>query len=99
MVLIRDVMVADVLWVVRDQTVAQAAALFADKGISGAPVCDASGRVLGMLTKTDIADCVAAHDSNRLVEEAMNTEVISVGADEPLERAIHVMAFEGVHRL
>jgi predicted transcriptional regulator len=99
MVLVRQVMESDVSWVLRDQTIAQAAALFAEKNISGAPVCDGTGRVLGMLTKTDIAECAAAHDTARLVEEAMTCEVISLGADEPLERAIHVMAFEGVHRL
>jgi predicted transcriptional regulator len=96
---VRDVMERLVLWVLVDQTVAEAAALFADESIGGAPVCDASGRVVGMLTKTDVADCVAAQETERLVEDVMNPEVISVGAAERLERAIAVMAFEGVHRL
>ena len=88
-----------VLWVLADQTVAEAAALFADESIGGAPVCDPKGRVVGMLTKTDVAECVAAHETERLVEEVMNPEVISVSASDRLERAIAVMAFEGVHRL
>lgn len=96
---VRDVMERLVLWVLVDQTVAEAAALFADESIGGAPVCDPRGRVVGMLTKTDVAECVAAHDTERLVEEVMNPEVISVGADERLDRAITLMAFEGVHRL
>jgi CBS domain-containing protein len=62
-------------------------------------VCYGKGRVLGMLTKSVIAEAAAAHDTTQLVEDAMTPDIISVGTDEPLERAIQIMAFEGVHRL
>ncbi|HSQ67802.1 MAG TPA: CBS domain-containing protein [Polyangiaceae bacterium] len=96
---VRDVMERLVLWVLVDQTVSEAAALFADESIGGAPVCDPHGRVVGILTKTDVAECVAAHDTERLVGDVMNPEVISVNASDRLDRAVAVMAFEGVHRL
>jgi predicted transcriptional regulator len=96
---VRDVMERLVLWVLADQTVAEAAALFADESIGGAPVCDAHGRVVGMLSKSDVAECVAAHELDRHVEDVMTVEAVSVNAADPLERAIAVMAFEGVHRL
>lgn len=38
-----------------DDTMRNAAAVFLDKNISGAPVSDALGRAVGVLTKTDIA--------------------------------------------
>ena len=94
-----DAMQKDVVFLWRDQTVAEAASVLDERGIGGAPVCDRDGRVLGMLTKSDIAECAARADLKLSVERAMMPEVISVGADEPLERAISVMAFEGVHRL
>jgi IMP dehydrogenase len=99
MILVRDAMQREVVWLVRDQSVAEAAAVFDERDIGGAPVCDRDGRVLGLLTKTDVAACAARSELDRSVEEAMTPEVISVGADEPLDRAISVMAFEGVHRL
>ncbi|MCC6903394.1 MAG: CBS domain-containing protein [Polyangiaceae bacterium] len=89
----------DVVCLWRDQTVAEAATVLDERGIGGAPVCDRDGKVLGILTKSDIAECAAREDLKLSVERAMMPEVISVGADEPLERAISIMAFEGVHRL
>lgn len=99
MALVRDAMERNVVYLWRDQTMAEAAAVLAERDISGAPVCDRDGRVLGMLTKSDVVECAAKADLACSVENAMTPEVISIGVDEPLERAISLMAFEGVHRL
>ena len=100
MAVVRDVMQTDVLSLWIDQSVSNAASVFAENEISGAPVCDVDGRVVGMLSKTDLAEHIAREsDPDLRIEDVMTREVISVGADEPLERAISIMAFEGVHRL
>lgn len=96
---VREVMEPAVLRLARDQSLREAAALFAEHDISGAPVCDREGRVLGMLTKTDLAAQAIDGNLDASVEQAMMPEVISVGVDATLERAIQLMAFEGVHRL
>lgn len=96
---VRDVMAPIVRSLSRDQSLAEAARLFAEHDISGAPVCDRQRQVLGMLSKTDIAEFVAKNQLDHSVEEAMEREVHSVREDEPLSAAVKLMGFEGVHRV
>lgn len=96
---VRDVMAPIVYSLSRDQSLAEAAKLFADRDISGAPVCDRQRKVLGMLSKTDIAEFVAKNQLDHSVEEAMVREVHSVHDDDPFSAAVKLMAFEGVHRV
>ncbi len=96
---VRDVMAPIVYSLARDQSLAEAAKLFGDRDISGAPVCDRQRKVLGMLSKSDIAEFVAKNQLDHSVEEAMVREVHSVRADEPFSAAVKLMAFEGVHRV
>jgi CBS domain-containing protein len=51
---IRDLMTTDVVTVTPDTTLKDAAALLVERRISGLPVVDASGRVLGVLSEADI---------------------------------------------
>ena len=88
-----------VVWLTRDQSLQQAATVLAEHDIGGAPVCDREGNVLGVLSKTDLTEHAAHDDLDQSVERAMTTHVVYVGADEPLDRAVSLMAFEGVHRL
>ena len=96
---VRDAMETAVIWLMRDQTVQEAAAVLAEHDISGAPVCDREGNVLGVLSKTDVTERAAHDELDQSVEHAMTGLAICVGADDPLERAISLMAFEGIHRL
>jgi predicted transcriptional regulator len=61
-------------------------------------VCAEDGRVVGVLSQSDLTGIFEGGDA-KTVAEVMTPEVLSVGADEPVDRAIHTMAFEGVHRL
>lgn len=96
---VHDAMQPSVVWLMRDQSLQQAAVVLAEHDIGGAPVCDREGNVLGVLSKTDLTEHAARHDLAQSVERAMTTNVVYVDADEPLDRAISLMAFEGVHRL
>jgi len=51
---IADVMTTEVLTVTPDTSLKQLAALLSERGISGAPVVDAGGRVLGVVSEADI---------------------------------------------
>lgn len=88
-----------VVWLLRDQSLHEAAAVLSEHDISGAPVCDRNGNVLGMLTKTDMVEHLAMDEDGQSVENAMTPGAIGVTAEDPLERAISRMAFEGIHRL
>jgi predicted transcriptional regulator len=96
---VRDIMEPDVFWLAADAPFERAAEALAERQISGAPVCEASGRVVGMFTKTDLAEYYGSANEARLVRDVMTPEVVSVHADDPIERAVRLMAFEGVHRL
>ncbi|HQQ78510.1 MAG TPA: CBS domain-containing protein [Thermoanaerobaculia bacterium] len=54
----RDVMIHPVFAVREDWTVHELATFFSEKGISGAPVLDGSGRLTGVVSLTDIVDQV-----------------------------------------
>ena len=51
---VKDVMTRDVLTVRADASLKDAAALVAERGISGVPVCDADGQVVGVLSEADL---------------------------------------------
>lgn|GEM_PF-604378 len=96
---VRDIMAPDVFWLAADTPLELAAQALADRQISGAPACEADGKVVGMITKTDLAEHFGPAHQARLVRDVMTPEIFAVGPDEPIERAIQLMAFEGVHRL
>ena len=52
--LVRDVMTKDVVTATIDTTVAQIASLLAAKRISGVPIVDSAGHVLGMVSEADL---------------------------------------------
>lgn len=51
-----DIMTREVITVSLETTVQELAQLFATHGISGAPVIDPDGRVLGVVTESDLID-------------------------------------------
>jgi CBS domain-containing protein len=55
-----QVMTTGLLTLLPDMPVAQAAQMLADRGVSGAPVLDAEGRLAGMLTEGDLIRRLAA---------------------------------------
>ena len=59
----RDVMNAEILTVNQDLTVQELATFLIDHEISGAPVEDADGRLVGLVSTTDLARNAAEHGS------------------------------------
>lgn len=93
-----EIMERNVLTIPRGTPLKVAARTLADRDVGGAPVCDAAGHVLGILSKTDLVEAFTSGE-DQLVEDVMYPEVLSVDAGAPIQAAIHRMAFEGVHRL
>ncbi|HKJ03371.1 MAG TPA: CBS domain-containing protein [Longimicrobiales bacterium] len=77
MLTVRDVMSVSVVTVLPDTTVRQLARLLADEEISGAPVLDQSGTLLGVVSATDVVR-LAAEDA----------EVHLASASLPSDRAV-----------
>ena len=51
---VRELMTAEVLTVAPETPLKDVAAILAEHGISGVPVCDGEGRVLGIVSERDI---------------------------------------------
>lgn len=98
---VRDIMTAPVLSVSSEARVGHAVWSLSAKGITGAPVCDPGGRVIGVLSRSDLID----EDAHGLVAddtpvvEAMTPEVWSVHPDAPASEAVALMVEMGIHRV
>lgn len=94
-----EIMTPAVLWLAEDTPLKQAAEALAEWKVSGVPVCAPDGTMVGMLSTTDLTEFYGATNQERLVRDVMTPEIVSVGRDAPIQRAIELMAFAGVHRL
>jgi len=91
-----------------DATIADAIVLFSDTHVTGVPVVDGRGRVLGVLTTTDVlnaaAETAGAEDRERLfeqttVQEIMTPRPITIAPDTDVKEAAQQMLYLEVHRL
>ena len=76
----RDIMTPDPVTVRPDTTVHQAAELLFERRISGLPVCDAEGNLVGVLSEYDL---IAR--SGSVVADVMTREVVTVPESMPLD--------------
>lgn len=98
---VRDIMTPRVLTVSADARVDHAVWSLSAKGITGAPVCDPEGKVIGVLSRSDLidGDTHAVVPGERPVAEVMTPEVWSVHPDAPASEAVALMVDRGIHRV
>jgi CBS domain-containing protein len=86
-----------------DVSVAEVARQMADRDIGALPVCNADGRLAGVITDRDLAVHIVAEGrdpaSTNISELLDNTEVVTIGADDSAEEAIRTMKDHAVRRL
>lgn len=105
---VADLMRTPVRTIRNDATVAEAVQMMADAHVSGLPVVERSGRVVGVISTTDVLQAQAEHDDRRarteLFERTEVRELMSVPPHtvEPTadvrDAARHMLEAE-VHRL
>jgi CBS domain-containing protein len=75
----------------------------ADNDIGAVPVCDADGRLAGVITDRDLAVKIVAAgrdpESVHLGELLDGGEVVTIGADDSVEETIRTMKDHAVRRL
>ena len=99
---VKDVMTADVISVLPDETVAVASRLMARHNLGVLAVCSKDGKLRGMLTDRDVVlRCVAADEdpAELKVKQVMTRRLITVEPEDTLETASGRMAAQQVRRL
>jgi CBS domain-containing protein len=91
-----------------DTSIAEAVVSMADAHVSGMPVVDAAGKVIGVLSTTDVlaaeaeAGDVEARQTlfeNTSVRDIMTPRPYTVAPDEDVREAARQMLYADVHRL
>jgi len=93
-----ELIIRDVVTASPDQTVREVDAMMSQEGVSGAPVVDDDGEVLGIISGTDIRPYleVGEHDE---VREAMTDEVITANEGVEPREALELMYEHKIERV
>jgi CBS domain-containing protein len=102
-----DAMARNVVTVREEQVLADVAEKMFDKGITGAPVVNASGKCVGMITSvdfmrrqgTDDLDSPWSPPIHETVGHLMTRGVRTIAAEAPLLDAARMMCDKHIHRL
>lgn len=102
--LVRDLMSHDPVTISEEASLGDAADLLYGYAINGLAVVDLDGRIVGVVSQTDLvrlrASGLARSDWRRLsVGAVMTIPAAVIGVDESVRQAARRMTDEGVHRL
>jgi CBS domain-containing protein len=89
-----EIMTRDVLTARRDLPTEELAALLAFHNLSGMPVLDTAGAMIGIVSEADVLGKRGA-----MVGEIMTPEVVAVAQDTPIERIAALMAENKIKRV
>lgn len=90
----RNIMTRDVVTVDSTATVREAAQILTRQQLSGAPVVDERGRIVGIVSEAD----VIAHPAGR-VADVMSKNILTVAEETPLEEIAALMMTRKIKRL
>ena len=96
-----DVMIKDVLTVTESTPLKEVAKLFGEKKITGAPVVNAVGELLGVISETDIirkSNSIGAW-SPSTAGQIMTKPAVTVSPDDPLQKVCELMYERRIHRV
>jgi CBS domain-containing protein len=94
------IMMPDIVTVRPDSSIEDAIELLLDKSISGLPVADSDGRLVGVIT--EFALLAVAYDQrvkNHKVSQHMTRELITVDVDDPISRVADLCIVHRVRRV
>src|SRR5262245_46348352 len=96
-----DVMVKDVITVTESMPLKDVARMFVEKKITGAPVVNAEGDLVGVISETDIirkTNNIGAW-SPSMAGQIMTKPAVTVAPDETLQRVCEMMYNRRIHRV
>lgn len=105
---VAELMQRNVRTVGSEASIAEVVLSLADAHVSGMPVVDKGGRMIGVVSASDVLTAEAEADSqnvgrelleNTSVREIMTTRPFTVAPDEDVREAARQMLYADVHRL
>jgi CBS domain-containing protein len=90
----REIMTTDVISVREDAEIEATARLLARHRISGLPVVNAGGALVGLVTEFDLITKQGA-----TVADIMSRGVISISPETPVEEVVHLLANQRIRRV
>jgi CBS-domain-containing membrane protein len=101
MLKISDIMTRDVFTLGASTRADKAAWELTVRGFTGAPVRDARGRLVGVLSRSDLVDPERNQGllEDRQVQDVMTPAIFTLRPSEPVIRAIRLMIREGIRRV
>jgi predicted transcriptional regulator len=90
----REIMTRNVISILDEATVEDAARLLARNRISGLPVVNVGGMLMGLVTEHDLIA-----KQGRLVSEIMSRSVITVSPDTEVEQVQHLLTNQRIRRV
>jgi CBS domain-containing protein len=98
---IREIMTESVCTIHRDKLVCEVEGIFIEHEISGAPLVDADGRIVGIISKSDIIhfDFTGGDPNEARAWEIASPRVITVDASVSVAEAARKLLDEHIHRL
>ena len=96
-----DVMIKDVVTVAETMPLKEITILFKEKRITGAPVVDANGELVGVISETDIIRKTTSIGawSPSTAGQIMTRNAVTVAPDEALQRVCELMYNRRIHRV
>jgi predicted transcriptional regulator len=101
MIKVADVMTREVMMLHAEANLRDAIAFLANQHVSGAPVVDARGHLVGAISNSDLmqAESEGTDLDATAVEEVMTRKTLTVSPDTELREAALAMEYGDVHRL
>lgn len=105
---VAELMQTDLTTVAPDSTVAEVVQAMADGHVSGLPVVDSEGRVLGVVSATDVLQAAAEREDgggrttlfeHTAARDLMTAGAITIEPDADVREAAQRMLYGEVHRL
>jgi CBS domain-containing protein len=96
-----DVMIKDVITVRESTPLKEVARLFSERKITGAPVVDEQGKLVGVISETDIIRKTTSIGawSPSLTGQIMTKPVVTVAPTDTLQRVCELMFNRRIHRV
>ena len=98
---VSELMTRSVVTLSPEETLAQAADTLGSLNVSGAPVCDAEQRLVGVFSKSDLVGRLIEGrlDPSAKVGGHMSPAAVTVQPDDDIRKATDLMAERSIHRL